>query len=63
MTNQELAKSIRCVFFAERDTLEEAFEYVNQVMGNDPAAITALYVVLNTVSNIIIANETAKETV
>jgi hypothetical protein len=56
MTNLELAKSIRSNFFADRDTLEEAFDYVGKVIGNDPAAVTALYVVLNTVAKIIIEN-------
>jgi hypothetical protein len=63
MTNLELAKQIRSNFFADRDTLEKAFDYVNDVIGNNPQALVAMFVVLNTVSKIIIANETAKESV
>lgn len=63
MTNLELANQIRSHFFADRDTLEEAFDYVNDVIGNNPQALTAMFVVLNTVSKIIIANENNKESV
>ena len=56
MTNQELAKSIRHGLFAERDTLKEAFDYAFRVInslqnGDQIAATTALYVVLNTLAN------------
>ena len=55
MTNQELAKSIRHGLFAERDTLKEAFDYAFRVInslqnGDQIAATTALYVVLNTLA-------------
>ena len=56
MTNQELAKTIRHGLFAERDTLKEAFDYAFRVInslqnGDQIAATTALYVVLNTLAN------------
>jgi hypothetical protein len=61
MTNLELAKSIKIGFFADRPSLEEAFDYANMVIGDNPAATTALWVVLNTVSRIITENESVKE--
>ena len=56
MTNEELAKAIRHGLFADRETLKEAFDYafrvINSLKGSEQiAATTALYVVLNTVSN------------
>jgi hypothetical protein len=55
MTNQELAKAIRYKLFGERETLKEAMDYafdVFRTLGpNEPAAITALMVVMNTLAN------------
>jgi hypothetical protein len=51
LTTQELAKALRNGMFAKRETLEEAFEYAIDVMKGNPAAITALMVVLNTVAD------------
>lgn len=62
MTNEELARKIRCNWFANRDSLDEAFEYAHTVMKNDPAAMTAMYVVLNTVAKELLKLE-QKETV
>ena len=62
MTNEELARKIRCNWFADRDSLDEAFEYAHVVMKNDPAAMTAMYVVLNTLAKEILKLE-QKETV
>jgi hypothetical protein len=62
MTNEELARKIRCNWFADRDSLDEAFEYAHVVMKNDPAAMTAMYVVLNTVAKELLKLE-QKETV
>jgi len=55
MTNQEIAKAIRHKLFAERDTLNEAFDYAFRVIDSCPesekiAVTTALFVVLNTVA-------------
>jgi hypothetical protein len=55
--NTELAKRLRCDMFASRDTVDEAFEYAYSVLKVNPAGLTALYVVLNTVCNEIEANE------
>ena len=61
MSNLELAKSIRNGMFADRGVdLEEAYNYAFSLMRNDPAVLTGMMVVLNTLSNIIIENE--KET-
>lgn len=56
MTNQDLAKAIRNKFFADRDNVQEAFDYamrVFQSLGKDGnvAATTALMVVMNTLAN------------
>ena len=51
LTNKELAKKIRNNLFAKRESLDEAFEYAMSIMKNDPAAITAMMVVLNTVAD------------
>ena len=59
MSNLELAKSIRNGIFADRGTdLNEAYNYAFSLMRNDPAMLTGMMVVLNTLSNIIIENET-----
>ena len=50
MNRDQLAAKIRCNWFAKRDTLDEAFEYAHMVMKDDPAMMTAMYVVLNTLS-------------
>ena len=61
-TNLELAKAIRHGLFADRPTVKDAFDYafdvINSMRGaNKIAATTALYVVLNTLSNEIQKNE------
>jgi hypothetical protein len=55
--NVELAKRLRCNIFATRDTVDDALLYAYEVLKNDPAGLTALYVVLNTVCDEIEANE------
>ena len=61
MSNLELAKSIRNGMFADRGVdLEEAYNYAFSLMRNEPAVLTGMMVVLNTLSNVIIENE--KET-
>lgn len=60
--NVELAKAIRHGLFADRATLKEAFDYATEVIQRLPsseqiAVTTAMYVVLNTLSKEIIANE------
>jgi hypothetical protein len=60
--NLELAKAIRHGLFADRATLKEAFDYATEVIQRLPsseqiAVTTAMYVVLNTLSKEIIANE------
>jgi hypothetical protein len=57
MTNLEMAKRLRCDIFADRKTVDEALGYAYEVLKNNPAGLTALYVVLNTVCNEIEANE------
>ena len=50
-TSKELARKIRCNLFAKRDTLDEALEYAMEVNKGNPAAMTALMVVLNTLAD------------
>jgi hypothetical protein len=50
----ELARSIRAPLFADRDTLHEAFSYAQEVAkatDNPAAVLTAIYVIMNTLSN------------
>lgn len=54
MTKEELAKAISNGMFADRETLQEAFEYVDVVAkGSDNAMAvwTAVMVVANTIAN------------
>lgn len=62
MTNQELANAIRLPVFADRETLNEAWEYATDLMmgigeRDRVAALTAMMVMLNTVSKLITKNE------
>lgn len=53
MTKEELVKAISNGLFADRETLEEAFKYVDQVAKASGAPIavwTAVQIVLNTVA-------------
>jgi hypothetical protein len=56
MSKYELAASIKVGLFASRDTLEEAFEYIETMFNSMPdaasraAARTALHVMLNSVA-------------
>ena len=50
-TAEELAKKIRCNLFAKRETLDEALEYAMEINKGNPAAMTALMVVLNTLAD------------
>jgi hypothetical protein len=59
MDKHTLAASIRIGMFAERETIQEAFDYADQVFKSlgaaDIAARTAMHVVLNTVAKQIAA--------
>ena len=61
LTSKELAAKLRNGLFAKRESLSEAFEYAMSIMNRDPAAITALMVVLNTVADKIELAETLSE--
>jgi hypothetical protein len=67
MTNVDLALNIRCGLFASRDTINEAMIYAVDVLSkkNNSSAenLTALYVVLNTISKTILENEKITENV
>lgn len=54
MTIEELSNAIRSGLFAERDSLKEAFNYVDEVAkaSDNPIAVwTAVMVMCNTVAN------------
>jgi hypothetical protein len=59
MNKHTLAASIKVGMFAKRDTIDEAFEYVEMMFNSMPdpahraAARTALHVMLNTVAGLI----------
>ena len=62
MTNQEIASAIRLQVFADRDTIAEAWKYAEDVImslheSDRMAAMTAMMVMLNTVSKLITKNE------
>lgn len=65
MTSNELANAIRHGLFADRDNLKDAFDYAFRVFRtlgpNEVAATTALFVVLNTVSNELLKNVVPSE--
>lgn len=58
LTAEQLAKKISCGLFADRDTLEEAFADAFSIVKNNPAAMTAMYIVLNTVAKEIVKLDT-----
>lgn len=67
MTNFELGWSIRNNLFADRSTLKEAYDYAFRVIDSlEPhdriPATTALFVVLNTLSNEILKIEDKPKT-
>lgn len=54
MTIEELSNAIRSGLFAERDSLKEAFNYVDEVANasENPIAVwTVVMVVCNTIAN------------
>lgn len=56
MTKSELAKTLRSNLFAKRDSLDEAFQYMNSLINNLPngeaaAIITGVAVVFNTLAD------------
>ena len=60
--NVELAKSMRHNLFADRETVKEAWDYAFEVMNSlrqsdRVAAMTAMMVLMNTISKEIIKNE------
>lgn len=60
MSNVELARALKHNMFATRETIDEAFEYAHMIAkgSNNPAAVmTAVQVVVNTISNEILKNE------
>lgn len=53
MNTQDLAKSLYCGFFADRDSLKEAYDYVLELAENSSdktAMLTAVHVMMNTIS-------------
>jgi hypothetical protein len=65
MSNIELAKSMRHNLFADRETVKEAWDYAFEVLNSlrdsdRVAAMTAMMVLLNTISKEIIKNEEGK---
>ena len=50
-TTAELVQKIRCNLFAKRDSLDEALEHAMIILKNDPAGMTALMIVLNTLAD------------
>ena len=61
MTNEKFAKTLKVGVFADRDTVADALEYAYEVLKGNPAGLTALHVVLNTVANQIELNALHEE--
>lgn len=62
MTNLDLANSLRCNMFADRETIKEAYDYaltVAKASGCSPQVMTAIHVMMNTIANTIEQNELA----
>ena len=54
MTPKELGTSLRCDLFADRPSIQEAFDYaidVSRASDNPPAVMTAIFIVVNTIAN------------
>ena len=52
MTKKELAQALRWTLFADRDTVDEAYTYALDIMGEDKIMNqTALHVLMNTIAN------------
>lgn len=52
MTKKELAQALRWTLFADRDTIDEAYGYALDIMGeNKVVNQTALHVLMNTIAN------------
>ena len=65
MSNIELAKAMRHNLFADRETVKEAWDYafevINSLRESDrAAAMTAMMVLMNTISKEILKNEEDK---
>ncbi len=62
MDNTQLARDIRHGMFASRETIEQAWDYVDHIARacgkeNHAAVITAVQVMLNTVAEQMLRNE------
>jgi hypothetical protein len=60
--NAQLAKAIRVPLFADRETINEAWDYATEVLmslreSDRMAAMTAIMVLTNTISKEILKNE------
>lgn len=51
MTREELIFSLRCGMFADRESINEAYEYALDVLGRNATTLTALHVLMNTIAN------------
>ena len=66
MTNQELARKLRYKLFADEGSdlnaaMQTAYRHINNISPSERiAASVALHIVLNTVANIIMDNETGE---
>ena len=66
MTHSELAESLRCGMFADRETIREAYDYALEVAkasGSSPQVLTAIHVMMNTIANTIEQIEDAQAVV
>lgn len=53
MNTQDLANSLYCGFFADRDNIQEAYDYVLELSENSSDGVTiltAVHIMMNTIS-------------
>ena len=55
MTKEELIFSLRCGLFASRPSIDEAYDYAMDVLGRDPATLTAVHVLMNAIADQLVA--------
>lgn len=51
MSKEDLIYSLRCGMFADRESINEAYEYALELLGHNAQTLTALHVLMNTIAN------------
>lgn len=51
MKTEDLIYSLRCGFFASRESINEAYEYALDVLGRNAQTLTAVHVLMNAIAD------------